>query len=176
VSKFFTILFRAAACHNSKLLNVRYKKSMVRKMLGVSKSFRGTESVQMMAFSSTKIINGIKQMAELIGWLLLLGLIIAIAGIYMLSSRIDSHTRNTTENIIYSNEMILTELKRLADPSIEASESAVGVILERRRGQRRKQSTSVSYNPDKVEQRRSSGRRLEDMLFPIFYPLKPPRS
>jgi len=103
-------------------------------------------------------------MTELIGWLLLLGLVIAIAGIYMLSSRIEKHTRSTTESMIYSNEMILAELKRFADPSAEAPESTVGVILERRQAQRRKRLTSMSQNPRMAEQRRSPGRRLEDLL------------
>lgn len=103
-------------------------------------------------------------MTEFIGWMVLLGLAIAIVGIYMLSRRIERHTRNTTENMIYSNEMILTELKRLADPSAEEAEPTVGVILERRRAQRRKRLSSASQNPRMADQRKSPGRRSEDLL------------
>lgn len=113
---------------------------------------------------ASRTTTGIEQMTESIGWLLLLGLAIAIAGIYMLSSRIEKHARSATESMIYSNEMILTELKRLADPSAEAPESTIGVILERRQAPRRKRLTSISQNRRMAEQRISPGRRYEDPL------------
>jgi hypothetical protein len=100
-------------------------------------------------------------MTELIGGLVLLGIVVAIAGIYIISRKIEKHTRDTTEAMIYSNEMMLDQLKRL-DPSASVPEPTVGVILERRCAHRRVRIAPVSEWPQIPEQRRSAGRRRED--------------
>lgn len=98
-------------------------------------------------------------MTELMGWVVVLGLAVAIAGIYMLSSQIERHMRDTAEIIICSNKLMLAELKPLTDP---AAEPTVGVILERRCAHRRALLTPRSAKPGMAEQRTSPGRRLED--------------
>jgi len=103
-------------------------------------------------------------MTEFMGWLVILGLVFAIAGIYMLSSRIEKHMRDTAEIIVCTNKLILEELKRTIQPTVVASEPTVGVILERRCSHRRAQGDAASERPGHMEQRRSPGRRREDLL------------
>jgi hypothetical protein len=99
-------------------------------------------------------------MTELIGWLIVLGLAVAIVGIYMLSHRIKEHARDTAEIMLQSNEMMLAQLKRLTDPSAQVPDPTVGVILERRCAQRRARPTAG--NSRMLEKRTSPGRRVED--------------
>ena len=101
-------------------------------------------------------------MTEPIGWLVVVGIVVVIAGIYIISRKIEKHTRDTTEAMIYSNEMMLDQLKRL-DRSADAPEPVVGVILERRRAHRRVRTVPLSEWRDGPEQRRSPGRRREDV-------------
>ena len=102
-------------------------------------------------------------MTELMGWVVVLGLAVAIAGIYMLSSQIERHMRDTAEIIICTNKLILAELKRLTDPAAEAPEPTVGVILERRCAHRRSRPVPLSDRAGRTEQRASPGRRREDL-------------
>lgn len=101
-------------------------------------------------------------MAELFGWIIVLGLAAAIAGIYMLSGQIEKHMRETAQMMIHGHDMIMAQLKRLADPSVEAPEPTVGMILERRCAHRRALLTPMSAKSGMAEQRTSRGRRLED--------------
>ena len=101
-------------------------------------------------------------MTELLAWIIVVGLATAIAGIYMLSGQIEKHMRETTQMMIHGHDMIRAQLKRLADPSVEAPEPTVGVILERRCAHRRALLTPRSEKPGKAEQRRSPGRRFDD--------------
>src|SRR5687768_1553709 len=71
-------------------------------------------------------------MSELIGWLMVLGLVVAIVCIFLLSSQLEQHMRSNAEMLLRSNEMILARLERLANPPHEATESTIGVVLERR--------------------------------------------
>lgn len=102
-------------------------------------------------------------MTEFMGWIVILGLVFAIAGIYMLSSRIEKHMRDTAEIIICTNKLILEELTRTIQPTVAASEQTVGVILERRCGHRRAQG-EASERAGYMEQRKSPGRRREDLM------------
>ncbi len=100
-------------------------------------------------------------MSELIGWVIVLGLAIAIACFFMLSRQLDTHMRNTVEIMIQSNEMILARLEQLANPSVRAPETMIGVVLERRRAQRVDPLTQGIENPVKVGP--TAGRRLGDL-------------
>lgn len=102
-------------------------------------------------------------MTELMGWVVVLGVAVAIGSIYLLSSQIERHMRDTAEIIICSNKLILAELKRLTDPAAGAAGPTVGVVLERRCAQRRSRSSRMSENPGIAEQRRSRGRRFDDV-------------
>lgn len=104
-------------------------------------------------------------MTELMGWVVVLGLAFAIAGLYMLSGQIERYMRDTAEIIICTNKLILAELKRLTDPAAAGAETAeptVGVILERRCGHRRARAVPRSERAGYAEQRLSPGRRRED--------------
>ena len=103
-------------------------------------------------------------MGELIGWMIVVGLAVVIAGIFMLSSQLEKHMRNTIGIMVHSHEMILARLERLANPSARASEPAVGDVLDRRRAQRRDLFTRMSSTPGEVEQGASPRRRLDDLL------------
>ena len=83
-------------------------------------------------------------MAELMGWVVVVGLAIAIVGIYLLSSQIERHVRDTAEIILCSNKLILDELKRLTGSAAQSAEPTVGVILERRCGHRRARMVPTS--------------------------------
>jgi hypothetical protein len=102
-------------------------------------------------------------MTELIGWIIVVGIVVAIGGIYILSRKIEQHTRDTAEALMYSNEMMLDQLKRITDPSASTSASepapTLSVTLERRCAARRG-SANVTYMADK---RRSPGRRKDDL-------------
>ena len=103
-------------------------------------------------------------MTEFMGWIIILGLAFTIAGICMLSSRIEKHMRDTAEIIICTNKMILDELKRLTDPAAVMAEPAVGVVLERRCGHRRAKGEPAIARAAYADQRRSPGRRREDFF------------
>lgn len=99
-------------------------------------------------------------MGELVAWFLLLGLAATIVGIWMLSSQIKKHTQETVEIIL----LTLAELKRLTSPRAQPVEPTVGVILERRCAHRRTQQGPMSERASHYEQRRSPGRRREDLV------------
>lgn len=105
-------------------------------------------------------------MIEIFGWTIMVGLAVVIAGIYMLSNQLEKHMRELTAIMIHGNDMIVAHLKRLADPSHAVPEPAVGVILERRCAQRRNRSTSTGTWLGRPDQRKSPGRRLQDLLEP----------
>jgi hypothetical protein len=102
-------------------------------------------------------------MTELMGWVIILGLAFAIVCIYMLSSQVERHMRDTAEIIISTNKLILAELKRLTDPTAAVTEPTVGVILERRCGHRRARAVPTSERAGFADQRKSPGRRREDL-------------
>ena len=102
-------------------------------------------------------------MSELIGWIIVLGLAVAIACIFMLSRQLEKHTRTTAEMMLRSNEMLLAQLDQLTDPSLQTPEPVAGVVLERRSADRRSPLAHRSGNPVEFERRGSPGRRLEDM-------------
>lgn len=101
-------------------------------------------------------------MSELIGWLIVLGLALTIACLFMLSHQLEKHLRSTIEIIARSNEMILARLERMAEGQPQAREPVLGVIIERRRCQRRSAASRLSS--EGAERRTSRGRRLEDLL------------
>lgn len=102
-------------------------------------------------------------MIELIGWINMIGLAVAIAGIYVVSIRIEKHMRETTQMMIDANAMIVAQLKRLSSASVEAPEPVVGVILDRRCAHRRARGVPTSERAREAEQRKSPGRRREDL-------------
>ena len=94
-----------------------------------------------------------KWMRELTEWVMMLGLGVAIAGIFMLSSQIEKQTRATAEMMHRSNEMLLAQLEQLANPSLPAPEPVAGVILEKTLAQCRNPLTQMSGPPQAVETR-----------------------
>ena len=80
-------------------------------------------------------------MTELLGWMIVVGLAVAIAGIFMLSSQIERHTRQTLEFMLQSNAMLVAQLERSDGASLPTQDSLVGVVLDRREGERRNAQT-----------------------------------
>ncbi|MCC7487785.1 MAG: hypothetical protein IT529_22675 [Burkholderiales bacterium] len=76
-------------------------------------------------------------MSELLGWAIIVGLAIAIAGIVMLSSQIEQNTRRTLEVMIQNNELLLAQLGEDARNAAPAGDTMATLVLERRRGARR---------------------------------------
>ncbi len=103
-------------------------------------------------------------MSELIGWLVVIGLAVAIAAIFKLSSQLELHMRNATEMMLRSNEMLLERLDQLAPPSCQSSEPTFGVVLEKRRAQRREPVAHLSPNPGETRQGDLPRQRLDDLL------------
>lgn len=103
-------------------------------------------------------------MSELIGLVIVVGLGVVIACIFMLSSQLEQHMRNTTEMMVRSNDMILTQLERLADPSLLPPEPTVGVVLERRHAQGRGALARMSGNSGETKPSDTPRRRMEDLL------------
>ena len=101
-------------------------------------------------------------MTEPIVWIILLGLAIAITGIYLLSRQIEKHLHDTTKIVHYGNEMILERLEQLTGSPGTVSQPSVGVILERRCVDRRNLTPLAIENPGKTERRGTPGRRLAD--------------
>jgi len=94
-------------------------------------------------------------MVEFVVWLLLGGISITLAGMWIRSRQIKKHMKDTAE----INLLILEELKRLTPPA-RPVETDVGVMLERRcKNRRARAQASRAGFPD---QRRSPGRRWED--------------
>ena len=100
-------------------------------------------------------------MTEFLGWLIFAGLTASIISIFMLASQLRRHMRNTTEMMVRNNEMLLSRLDRLGDPSLAPREPTLGVVLEKRRVNRRSpfHSTGGQTNPAHLPRR-----RLEDLL------------
>jgi type II secretory pathway component PulM len=69
---------------------------------------------------------------ELIAWLVILGLALALVGIYVLYNQIKEHRRDTAEIMLQSNEMMLAHLKRLSENAGEPENPSVTVMVERR--------------------------------------------
>ena len=101
-------------------------------------------------------------MAELIVWIIVLALAVVIIGIVLLSRQGEKQLHDTIQVVKYSNEMILAQLERVTGSPVDTSEATVGVILEKRRIQRRNLTAPINENPGKTEQRRSPGRRISD--------------
>jgi hypothetical protein len=100
-------------------------------------------------------------MTELLGWMIVIGLAVAIAGIFSLSSQIEKHTRQVLELMLQSNAMIVAQFERADGASIDTPDPLVGVVLERRQRDRRSiqpQSYRAAHAP---ERRGSADRRLE---------------
>ena len=100
-------------------------------------------------------------MSEFLGWLTIAGLAAAIASIFMLASQLRRHMRDTTEMMVRNNEMLLSRLDRLANPSPTPPEPTLGVLLEKRHANRRDPlrpaGSQTNLNP-------LPRRRLEDLL------------
>ena len=103
-------------------------------------------------------------MSMLVGWLIVLGLAVAIACIFMLSSQLEKHTRSTAEMMLRSNQMLLARLERLTNAPLIAPEATIGVVLEKRRAQRRDPFTQIGAKPGELEARDLPRRRIEDLL------------
>lgn len=98
--------------------------------------------------------------------MIVLGLAIAIVGVFFVSSQIDTQTRNAIAITIQSNEMILARLEQLANPLIRAPTSPDGgIALERRRAQRRNPLTQMLATAGSSERRGFPHRRVDDLLY-----------
>jgi|SRR5688572_26568095 hypothetical protein len=104
-------------------------------------------------------------MSGFLGWLIVAGLAVAIASIFMLASQLRRHMRDTTEMMVRSNEMLLARLDRLANPSpTPPSEPTVGVLLEKRQAQRRDPLRSMDVPTGSMKAQDLPRRRLNDLL------------
>lgn len=102
-------------------------------------------------------------MSQLIGWIIAFGLTIVIVCIFMLSRQLEKYTRTMAEMMLRSNEMLLAQLEQLTNPSPQAPEPVVGVVLERRRAQCWDPLTQMSGKPRVVEASDLPRRRVEDL-------------
>ena len=102
-------------------------------------------------------------MTETIGWIALLGLGIGAAWIYMFSTKLEQNMRDTIAFLIRSNEQIMAQLERITGKRVEQPEVTFGVVLERRCAQRRDSRFQAQQRADKIEHRRSCGRRSDDL-------------
>jgi hypothetical protein len=104
-------------------------------------------------------------MSELLGWMIVVGLAVVVAAVYMLSAQIEKQTRTTLEFLLHSNEMILARLERAHGPLVQEEKPADGVATEdRRRTQRRNPLTSMLFDADGNHRRGLPQRRLEDLV------------
>ena len=103
-------------------------------------------------------------MSEFVGWIIAAGLVIAIVGVYIVSIRMEKHMRDTTHMMIHGYDSIMAHLRRISGKHAAESEPVVGVMLERRRAQRRAHPISMSERAAMGERRRSPGRRREDLV------------
>jgi hypothetical protein len=102
-------------------------------------------------------------MTEVVGWVVVFGLAVAIAGIYILWNQIRKHSRDTTEIMLDNNRLMLAHLNQLANPASTGSEPTASVVLEKRCGGRRRcHWTPENDSQSRANQRRSPGRRVED--------------
>ena len=97
--------------------------------------------------------------------MIVLGLAIAIVGVFLVSSQIDKQTRKAIAITIQSNEMILARLEHIANPLVRLPPSPdSGIALERRRAQRRNLLTQMLATAGKIERRGFPHRRVDDLL------------
>ena len=71
-------------------------------------------------------------MPEFLGWTVLAGLAVTILGIFLLSSRIERHTRSMLAILMHNNEMILAQLDDHRAGASAPAASPVGFVIERR--------------------------------------------
>lgn len=98
-------------------------------------------------------------MTEFLGWMIVIGLAVAIAGIFMLSSQIERRTRETLEFMLQSNALIAAHFERADGASLHAPDGLVGVVLERRCGERRVALSEAPSAARDTERRVSPDRR-----------------
>jgi len=104
-------------------------------------------------------------MSVLVGWLIVLGLAIAIVCIFMLSSQLEDHMRTTAEMMLRSNQMLLDQLERISNASLKAPEATVGVVLEKRHAQSRNPLVQMCEQADELGRPHElPRRRIEDLL------------
>ena len=102
-------------------------------------------------------------MSEQIGWILVIAVAVAIAGVFVLSRELEKNLRETIEFMIRSNDMIVAhfESRTCHTPDVQ-EERLVGMVLERRHGERRDRHNRS--NPRiSLGQRRAPGRRSGDL-------------
>ena len=105
------------------------------------------------------------QMSELLGWMIVVGLAVVVAAVYMLSTQIEKQTRTTLEFLLHSNEMIIARLERTHGPLVQGEKPADGVAPEeRRRMQRRNPLTGMLCAAGGDHRRALPRRRLEDLV------------
>ena len=74
-------------------------------------------------------------MTELLEWMIVVGLAVAITGIFLLSGQIERHKRQMLELVLQSNAMIMAQLERAEELSLQASDGMLGVVLDRWQGE-----------------------------------------
>ena len=104
-------------------------------------------------------------MNELCGWLIVVGLAVIVAAIYMLSVQIENQTRTMLEFLLHSNEMVVARLEQARGPSVERETVAEGAApQERRRSQRRNPLASMLCATGGRHRGTLPRRRLEDLV------------
>jgi hypothetical protein len=110
------------------------------------------------------VAAGDYQVNDVVWWLILFGLAVAIIGLYIVSVRVEKHMRDTTVMMIHGYDSIMAHLRRLSGKRIAETEPVVGAILDRRCGHRRARAPQMSELPEISERRKSTGRRREDLV------------
>jgi len=104
-------------------------------------------------------------MNELIGWLIVVGLAVTAAAIYMLSLKIENQTRTILEFLLHSNEMVVARLEQARAPLAQGEWVSDGAPhQERRRRQRRNPLTSLLCASGGTQRGTLPRRRLEDLV------------
>ena len=117
-----------------------------------------------MRHAKIKTTTGDATVTDVIVWLIVLGLALALIGLYALWNEMKEHRRDTAEIMLQSNEMMLEQLKRLS-PALDIDSATATVLLERRQLDRRRHTASVLPWPREKERRKSPGRRAHDLAY-----------
>jgi len=103
-------------------------------------------------------------MTELLEWMIVIGLAVAIVGIFSLSNQIERHTRQTLDLMLQSNAMIVAQLERADGASLGVPGPRVGAVRERRYGERRATPAQMQHAAHAPERRAAPDRRRQGSL------------
>ena len=77
------------------------------------------------------------KMSEVLAWIIVVGLALTIAGIFMLATQVDRYMQRTLEMMTYSNAMFAARLEQTDGATLGQQDPYTGDLFDRRRAQRR---------------------------------------